>query len=230
VPDLPDPKLTRFLHGHKRSPPCAGAAPPKKRPAREACKSTAGRVNSRVPSLRQITPGIRQPFFCTRHSPHQPGNKKTERPFYNRFTRICKVPFFPGPVVRSMGATVYGRANRESLYFGDPRPAFCVSLAVYFYRLPAGALRHFGVLLLYMTRHFPNSPNFPKSRIFLSTHAQGTPEDGGRRTEDGRRTRAPALISQTRRIFLCFWVRFCFCVGVAGIALRAFTTDDDSYL
>ena len=188
MPELPDPKLTRFLHGHKRSPPCAGAAPPKKRPAREACKSTAGRVNSRVPSLRQITPGIRQPFFCTRHSPHQPGNKKTERPFYNRFTRICKVPFFPGPVVRSMGATVYGRANRESLYFGDPRPAFCVSLAVYFYRLPAGALRHFGVLLLYLTRHFPNSPNFPKSPI-------NTEELQG----NERRTHSAQIVSKNKK-------------------------------
>ena len=160
MPELPDPKLTRFLHGNKRSHPCA---------ARGAAEKAAG------PGSLQID--CREgKFACPFVAPHHTRNsttvllyaslatparkKKIERPFYNRSTRICKVPFFPGPVVRSMGATVYCRANRESLYFGDPRPAFCVSLAVYFHRLPAGALRHFGVLLLYLTRHFPNSPNF----------------------------------------------------------------------
>jgi len=50
--------------------------------------------------------------------------------------------------------------------------------------------------------------------IKARTRDAGGRRTDGRRTEDGRRTRAPALISQTRRIFLCFWVRFCFCVGV----------------
>ena len=98
------------------------------------------------------------------------------------------MPFFPGPVVRSMGATVYGRANRESLYFGDPRPAFCVSLAVYFYRLPAGALRHFGVLLLYLTRHFHNSPNFPKS-----------PKNTEKLQGNERRTQSATIVSKKQK-------------------------------
>ena len=142
MPDLPDPKLTRFLHGHKRSHPCA---------ARGAAEKAAGPGSLQI-DCREGK--FAHPFFAPHHTRNLAAvllyvslatparKKKIERPFYNRFTRICRVTFFPGPVVRSMGATVYGRANRESLYFGDPRPAFCVILAVYFYSLPAGALLH----------------------------------------------------------------------------------------